>query len=221
MEDNQMIHRFHGSVALHETQTVEENLIVRNLQFSTEKTRIARFAASLIRQQDFVYIDAGSTTTKMVQFITAKNIHVMTQSITNLLALSQKGIKCSIGGGCLKTQNDIIVANKTIQEVSELTFSKCFIGANGLHGLSGFTTIDDMECMLKRAAIQHSLDPYILADSSKINVLLPMKFADLDAATLITDHLVESFDYSRIKRVISVTERGVSVMEYGVPKNQL
>ncbi|MCF0111715.1 MAG: DeoR/GlpR transcriptional regulator [Erysipelotrichaceae bacterium] len=215
MEDSKLIRRLRGSVILHENQLVEENLASRQLLLSKEKTLIARYAASLIENQDFIYLDAGSTVSKMIPYITAKSIHIMTQSITNILELSKKDIQIYTAGGNFKTQNDIILGNETIERVKQMTFSKCFIGANGIHEFSGFTTADDLEGTLKKTVIEHSVIPIILTDSTKVHILNPMKFADLDQVTLITDYLVPDFDYSLIKEVISVTPEGIRQYRFG------
>ena len=65
-----------------------------------------------------------------------------------------------------------------------------------------------MEGGLKEAVISRAMRSYICMDSSKINKLNKCKFADINQ-TLITDVLVEDFDYSILKKTISVTEDGI------------
>ena len=41
--------------------------------FAKEKEAIARYAASLIENEDFIYIDAGTATEKMIDYIPPKS----------------------------------------------------------------------------------------------------------------------------------------------------
>ena len=46
--------------------------------YIAEKTAIARYAASLLEEGDFVYLDAGTTTEKVIDFIPLKKITFVT-----------------------------------------------------------------------------------------------------------------------------------------------
>ena len=67
-----------------------------------EKIEIARYAAALIKDQDVVYMDAGTTTELMIDYITAKNVIFVTNSFAHAKHLSQKGYTTYILGGEFK-----------------------------------------------------------------------------------------------------------------------
>ncbi len=50
---------------------------------SEEKKRIAKYAASLIEPEDFVYLDAGTTTAYMLDYIGQKNITFVTNAVAH------------------------------------------------------------------------------------------------------------------------------------------
>ena len=59
-----------GATLLHkEYGLYETEVAARSEEHVEEKKRIARYAASLIQAHDFVYIDAGSTTLHMVEYL--------------------------------------------------------------------------------------------------------------------------------------------------------
>ena len=94
MEDRNMIKRFYGGAILSNEQKSETSLSVRELSRTKEKLRIAKFAASFVKNGDTVYIDAGSTTSKIIDFIYAKDILVVTQGINNVQKLVERNINC-------------------------------------------------------------------------------------------------------------------------------
>lgn len=51
---------------------VEHNMEEKANLYIAEKTAIARYAASLLEEGDFVYLDAGTTTEKVIDFIPLK-----------------------------------------------------------------------------------------------------------------------------------------------------
>ena len=55
------------------------------------KEKIAKYAAGLIEPGDFVYIDAGTTTDLMIDFITVRQAVFVTNAITHAKKLAQKG----------------------------------------------------------------------------------------------------------------------------------
>ena len=64
---------FGGAVQTGEKlSTKEEKVSLRAEQNREEKIRIARHAAALVRPEDFVYLDAGTTTGYMIPFLTEK-----------------------------------------------------------------------------------------------------------------------------------------------------
>ena len=60
---------FGGAVAIKgDIDSIERDVAQRNQINVEEKEEIARYAASLISDRDFVYIDAGTTTERMIEY---------------------------------------------------------------------------------------------------------------------------------------------------------
>ena len=218
MEDNNMIKRYYGGAVINTKEKNEKSVKTRDLMAVKEKQLIARYAASLIRDGDIVYLDAGSTTSKIIQYITAKDITVVTQGIHNITLLIQRGITCYSAGGFLKNNNEILVGDETVEKIRSMKFNITFLGANGVHPVTGFTTTDESEAKIKTAALKAGEKCYIMADSSKFGVLNFFRFANIDDASVITDNLIEGFDYSIFKELISVTGKEIRRYREGKPQ---
>lgn len=166
-------------------QTVSEKHAV-NL---AEKTAIARYAATLIGPDDFVYIDAGSTTERLVDFIVETRATYFTNSIANAHTLLSKGCRVLVPAGELKAITEALVGEQTVDTLRRYHFTLGFFGANGATPEAGFTTPETGEAIVKGTALDQSLRPYVLCDSSKFSVVSPVAFAGFDDATVITDRI--------------------------------
>lgn len=74
---------------------IEENVEEKIKQFSYEKGAIARYAASLLDDGDFAFIDAGTTTEKMIDYLPLSLtrlllLHLQNWKIARLLQTSYR-----------------------------------------------------------------------------------------------------------------------------------
>ncbi|MBR0138495.1 MAG: DeoR/GlpR transcriptional regulator [Erysipelotrichaceae bacterium] len=208
MEDRSMITRVYGGAKINSEQIIEPNMSWKNIIMSEEKNRIARYAASLVKPGDIVFIDGGTTTDKIIDYITARDVLIITQGLNCIEKCIERKFRCYSFGGYVRERTNVLIGTEVIEKAKESIFNVAFVAANGVHPFTGFTCNDEMEGGLKEAIISRAMRSYICMDSSKINKLNKCKFADINQ-TLITDVLVEDFDYSILKKTISVTEDGI------------
>ncbi|MEG0830283.1 MAG: DeoR/GlpR family DNA-binding transcription regulator [Anaerovoracaceae bacterium] len=154
-----------------------------------EKERIAKYAATLIEDSDFVFIDAGTTTEKLIDYLENKNITYVTNGITHLRKLTKRGFKAYIIGGQLKIATEALVGTEAVESLRKYNFTKCFMGANGIDLERGFTTPDIDEAMVKSEAMKQSQISYMLVDHTKFGQTSSVTFADLDKGCIITDQM--------------------------------
>ncbi|WP_294377698.1 DeoR/GlpR family DNA-binding transcription regulator [uncultured Clostridium sp.] len=160
-----------------------------------EKVQIAKYAAGLIEDGDVVYIDAGTTTEEMIDFIEAKDILVVTNGIVHAKKVLEKGIRVIILGGEVKESTEAIVGSNAVDDLKKYNFSKGFFGTNGVSNKNGYTTPDINEAMVKREAITRCIKSYILADESKLEEVSFITFADISDSILITSQTNGNSNY--------------------------
>ena len=163
---------------------------------SEEKTEIARYSATLINDNDFVYIDAGTTTSRLIDFITNDKATYVTNGITHARKLIYKGLNAYIIGGKIKSLTEAIVGAEGIANLRNFNFSKAFMGVNGIDIEAGFTTPDIEEAMIKEAALKHSYTAFVLADNTKFRRVFPVTFSEIDKCCIITDILPDESFYA-------------------------
>ena len=152
-----------------------------------EKQLIARYAAALITKDDFVYLDAGTTTGCMIDFITEKSATYVTNAVSHAQKLAAAGFRVYLIGGELKPTTEAVVGNQAILSLETLHFSKAFFGTNGVSLKAGFSTPDYEEAMVKKTAIGQAKKAYILADYSKFGNISSVTFEEFAKAQVITD----------------------------------
>ncbi len=177
-----------GAMAVDESFSPQEhNVEEKAHMFVEEKTAIARYAASLIEDGDFVFLDAGTTTEKMIEFIPSKSVKFVTKAFISAKKLAQRGFSVNIPSGEVKVTTEAIVGSETLTALSHYNFTKCFMGVNGISIRGGFSTPDKSEATVKAAAMNRGREVFVLGDHSKFGKITAVKFAELTQASIITD----------------------------------
>lgn len=183
--------------------TREEEVALRKEQSREEKLRIARYAASLIEPDDFIYLDAGTTTGYMIPYLTERTAMFVTNAVSHALMLAENGFRVILIGGELKAATGAIVGNEAYVNLKKYNFTKGFWGANGVNPMAGFTTPDINEAMIKECAMKHTQRPYVLCDSRKFHQVSPVSFGEFHAAQIITDCMPDE-TYANYQNLIIV-----------------
>ena len=184
---------FGGATSLRQSVSAfEDNVSAREGLMSAEKTEIARYAAATVNNTDFVYIDAGTTTARLIDFITNTKATYVTNGIVHAKKLISKGLNTYIIGGKVKHATEAIVGAEGVASLKNLNFSKAFMGTNGIDIDAGFTTPDIEEATLKAVAIERAYMAFVLADHSKFRRVFSVTFSQLGKCCIITDKLPDN-----------------------------
>jgi DeoR family fructose operon transcriptional repressor len=191
MDENGLLTKVHGgAVAKRQSiHTYDENVASRKALHADEKQEVAKYAASLIQPDDFVYLDAGTTTEMMIRYIKTTQAVFVTNAIGHAKLLSEKGCRVYILGGEFKSQTEAIVGEEAVETLDKYNFTKGFWGTNGISVSKGFSTPDVKEAMVKKHSMMNCKQRYVLADASKFDQISSIKFADFEQATIITTEL--------------------------------
>ena len=179
-----------GATVCHEDfLSNEEDIPTKAALCMAEKNRIAKFAASLITDNDFVYIDAGTTTEHMIEYIEANKVVFVTNGLAHAKRLVQRGYRAYILGGEFKASTEAIIGAEGLNNLKKYHFTKSFLGTNGITIKDGFSTPDIDEAMIKMEAANRSHKVFVLADHTKFDEQSSVTFAAIDQAIIITDEV--------------------------------
>lgn len=201
---------FGGAIALHTAQIVNTELsVVQKQELQTEEKReIARYAASLIEPDDCVYLDAGTTTGWMIEYIREAKATYVTNALSHAKRLADKGFTVILIGGEPKSATDAVVGAEAVLNLQKYHFSKGFFGVNGVERTSGFTTPDAKEAMVKQVAVKNtpSEHRYFLATASKFGEVYAVTFAGFEGGVILTEDTV-SETLPKSIRIVNVSEQ--------------
>ena len=191
LEDLGELVRVHGGAKRVFSVDVEPSVSEKRLRFQDEKLAIGRYAASLIEDGEFVFIDAGTTTLAMIPFIQAENVTIVTNGLELAVQMAESKFTVILLGGVVKPNTRAMIGSETLKQLLQYRFSRAFMGTNGIDVRFGFTTPDTQEAHVKESAIAQANRVYVLADHSKFEKVSFCQFVDFEKATVITDHLSE------------------------------
>ena len=128
---------------------------------------ISRYASSLIKDNDRIFINGSRTALKMLEYVGNKNVTVYTN---NGLAFGRKfpeNVSIHMTGGELR--NHILVGDATMRNILDVTANKTFIGCWAVYDDGAFLYNIPNEIGINEAMISRTTeDLYILADHSKL-----------------------------------------------------
>lgn len=166
-----------------------------------EKVIVARYAAALIQPDDFVYLDAGSTTGYMIDFITEQQATYVTNGVDHAQKLAALGFRVILLGGDLKASTDAVVGSSALLNIQQFHFTIGFWGTNGVDIEAGFTTPDLDEAMVKRASLAQAKRRYVVCDHSKLGCVSTVTFGDIEQTYIITDRISKE-EFKKCKNII-------------------
>lgn len=186
LESERKLHRVHGGAELpHSLQEefTNQQKSIKNIQ---EKMQVARKAASLISNDDVIFVDAGTTNELLLGYLNQDNLTVVTNSIHHAAKLVDKNIQTIIIGGHVKKSTDASIGAVAYEQIKQLNFDKAFLGINGID--EEFLTTPDMEeAVIKKTVIENARKSYIVTDLSKIGRVSFAKVDKIENATIITN----------------------------------
>ncbi len=199
------LNKVHGGAVLttSEFQGQEPDVTTKSFLHRDEKDSIARYAAGLINDDDMVYLDAGTTTVRVLEYLKGSQATFVTNGIACAHRMMELGLRAYIVGGCLKPGTWAVVGTGALDELERYNFTKTFLGINGISIRQGFTTPDPEEAAIKRKAAEQAYLTFVLADSSKFETVSAVTVLPLEKATIITEHLPDAsyLEHTVIKEV--------------------
>ena len=162
------IKKIYGGVTINQKKLVpfEE----RNIKNHAEKKVTAEIAAAYINDGDIIFIDSGTTTMWLIDYLKNKNITILTNNLSAIVsALPYPNLNIISLGGTLKRKTNSFVGNSTSLVLKDYNISKAFMAATGISIARGATNSSVEEYELKKLIVEKSDEIFLLVDSSKFD----------------------------------------------------
>ena len=137
-----------------------------------EKIKIGRAAADLVKPNEVIILDSGTTTAEVARQIKSRKIQPVT-IITNALNIASElmdapGISVIVIGGLMRPVSCSFVGPQAELMLKEFHADRLFLAVDGFDLVIGASTPDVFEAQLNGVMMQVSKEVNIVADSSKL-----------------------------------------------------
>jgi DeoR family fructose operon transcriptional repressor len=187
LESKGLIERTHGG-AIRKNRLIKEIYpdISKSINID-EKKRLAQYANSLVEDNDVIALSSGTTIFEFVKTLTNKKgltIIVNNIQIANWLE-DNTDFEIVILGGILRHHYHYVVSPLESELLKMMNIDKTFLSVNGIDFNKGITSADFETAMNYKRLVDHSINTYVLADSSKISKVSFTKVMDIKDSNII------------------------------------
>ncbi len=157
---------------------------------SREKLAIAQAAERLIADQDLLYIDAGTTTMRLIDCLDpAKRVTILTGNLYVVRrAYDMPNVELIVLPGAMNRRTNSVSDVSTLEFLGRYRFSKAFMGASGVSSDGKLNVSTYIEYELKKLAMRQCQHPYLLSDAGKFGGAGLMSYGSLeDMEQVFTD----------------------------------
>ncbi|WP_282925532.1 DeoR/GlpR family DNA-binding transcription regulator [Helcococcus kunzii] len=159
-----LIHKTHGEV-----QAIDSKVILTT-RIEKKKDLIAKYAASLVDNDDTIFINSSDTSIKTIKYVEpSKYISVVTNNGKALKYHTLPNVKIILTGGEIKAPKSAMTGEFAIKNIKGVQANKAFLGASGFHLEEGMTTANIDEVAVNKAMIGNANTVILCVDSSKLN----------------------------------------------------
>lgn len=190
LEQAGKLYRSHGKAIIINPFTFNRSVNEKEKIAVEQKEAIGREAAKLIDQDDSIIIASGTTVHALARNIKPKHrLTVVSASLPVSQILSQDENNDIMQlGGMLRHSSLSVVGQYSKQILENCSFSKLFLGVDGIDFDYGFTTTDMREAELNQQMMRAAHKVIVLADSSKFGRRGFAKIGNIeDIDLIITD----------------------------------
>ncbi len=185
----QLLQRVHGGAVVKDNI---ENLGygARKILMAEEKSDIARHAADLIPDNCSLFINIGTTTERVAEYLSdRKGLLVITNNINVAGMLwPATGLEVMIAGGAVRRSDGGIVGSSAEEFIDNFKVDYAVIGCSAIDSNGEFYDYDFREVRMTRAIIRHARSVILVSDSMKFDRHAPIRIGDLSSIEiLVTD----------------------------------
>ncbi len=203
MEKDGLLERTHGGALISDHISLEPLYAQKSQKNKIKKEAIGRLVATLIDEDDTVFVNSGSTTLQFLRFVSKERVKIITNNAKAPSETLSEKVKVIMIGGELRRESFSLVGETAFRTVREVYGSKAVIGVDGFSLTHGLTTPVYAEAMLNNLMIKQTTGLVIVvADSSKIGKVSNFLTSEIDKVTdLVTDSDLDEMYVCKIRNM--------------------
>lgn len=189
LEQRGLLKRIHGGAVIADGEGRMLPIAERQSGYSEVKLAIAKESVKLIKPNETVLMDGGSTTIAIAELIGEFPITVITNDlkIANVL-LGKNNVQLMVLGGTRIDKSPSLMGAQASEMLNRIRVNRLFIGTTGVSDEHGLTVINSMHADWKKQIITCADHVTLLADSTKFGKVALVQFATLgEVNEIVTD----------------------------------
>lgn len=212
MEERNLVTRNQGAVIWNDMQDEQhkELIFYRQNQNVDIKKELGKYAASLVRQNDTLFIDTGTTMLELAKNLEDIPLTVVTNDLPIAMELEKKyNINTIVLGGCVRRGTHTMIGSIALNNLKDFHFQKAFFSPAGIDKEGEFMFFNLYAMDVRQRAAASSEEIIMVADHSKFGRKGFIKgFGFSQCRFLVTNELNDDWkDYLEDKtEVLSLTE---------------
>lgn len=189
LENEGKMKRVLGGATLDENQEVltdgaELTMKEKKMLYKNEKVRVAEYAAQFVKDEDSVFLDAGTSMIPLMRILEKRKIRIVTYNELLINGIQNPVADIFIVGGQHRPYYNINVGPVAQDVLKQFYFNKAFLGCSGVDLDQGMVYTTEMESLLmKKIAIENADESYLLIDHSKVGRRNYLKLSETAAFT--------------------------------------
>ncbi|MGC9423433.1 MULTISPECIES: DNA-binding transcriptional regulator YciT [unclassified Vibrio] len=197
LEQSGYLKRVHGAAISLQNDNIDSRLEV---SFDIKQT-LAEKASELVSPHETVLIEGGSANALLARVLADRgDVTIITPSAYIAHLLRNTSANIILLGGVYQHQAESLVGPLTKICIEHIHFSTAFLGIDGFHQDTGFTSCDMMRADIASAILAKKRRNIILTDSSKFGKIFPSTIgATPSISILLTDGKAPASDIEYLK----------------------
>jgi len=183
------VQRTHGGARISNPRSDEFTFSARDTHLLAEKAAIGRACAELIKPNQSVILDAGTTVYHVARYLEAKTPQIITNSlpVANLFASANR-LEVVVSGGVIYPRLGVLVGPLAVEAFSKIHADVAVMSAGGI-SLDGITNSHGLLIDIQRAMIKGAQKVIFCFDHTKFGRKSVTPLCELDCVdAIVTDN---------------------------------
>lgn len=206
LESHGKIITFHGGDVMLKHKDYEDPYAKKRLMNAKGKMTLAKYASTLIKNGDTIYIDASTTCLEILQYIN-KDVTIVTNSVKFDLFDKFEFNVYLIGGNVTRASSYACYDMLAKEMLKAFNFDIAFVGCGGINEHDGICYPRVEQAIYERALKKQSKRYIVLADYLKFENSFTGRAFDINECEVYTDAKPADLKkYKNIKQLLSNDE---------------
>ena len=188
LEEQGKINRFHGGASVEQREDTEDD----RDDVAACRQRIARYAASLVRNGESILINGSNTALGLLDYLNGRRVSVFTNNSMVVHHHYAPDVDVVLSGGVLRGSMHILTGDLAMRNLMDFHAHKAFLGCAGISRSGEILCGIPSELGINETMIGHANAYYILADYTKVGKTSPYASFHLEKkGCIITDEYAD------------------------------